>query len=153
MTLALLTSLDNLRVGFALGLLPLTLRERVGLTLGFAAAELTMSLLGARFAVPGLAPFALAVAVLLALAGTFSRLPGLPAVRVPSWVLALLPLAFSLDNLAAGAGDAGSALFAGLLGGLLSGVGLAAGGSLGRRAPRAGAVLGALGLVTVALTA
>jgi hypothetical protein len=143
MSLVLLTSLDNLRAGFALGLLPMSARQRGALVVAFAVAELGMSLLGARFAVPGLGPVAVVVAAALALLGVVVRAP------VARLGLLLSPLLFAFDNLAAGVGDARSAVIAGLAGGLFSALGLAGGAILGDRAPRLGLVLGGAGLFTL----
>jgi putative Mn2+ efflux pump MntP len=151
----LLTGSDNLHFGTAFGLLPLSRQRRVAFALAFGVAEIGMTLvgsaLGGGFGGELLTGFSLALAGALVLLGwargaDLARLSGHPA------ALVLLPLALSLDNLAAGAGlsrdGLPAVLGAGLLSALMAVVGLAASGVIARWRPRAATPLaGALMLV------
>jgi len=147
-----MTGVDNLALGAALGLLPLTARRRAAFAGAFALAEVGMALLG-RFVLVGFAgelpgAFALALAGTLALAGALggqqlARYAGHPL------AVALLPLALSLDNLAGGAalGAAGTPgspaeLAAGVTSAALAACGVLAGGALRRFGPRTAAAAG-----------
>jgi putative Mn2+ efflux pump MntP len=140
----LLTGSDNLHFGTAFGLLPLSKQRRVAFALAFGVAEVGMtfagSMLGGGFGgelLPALCLTLAGALVLLAWArgADLARLSGHPA------ALVLLPLALSVDNLAAGAGLSRDGLPAVLGAGLLSAsmavIGLGASGVVARWLPRA----------------
>jgi manganese efflux pump family protein len=154
----LVTGSDNLFVGAAVGLLPLSLSRRVSFALAFAVAEASMTLAGYAFAIrdpggdlpPTLMLAAAGVLVLLTCwrSVDLARLTGSPAAIV------LLPLSLSLDNLAAGAGLAVSglptALGAGLISATLTAAAPFAAWPLARAAPRVVAPLAGLTLLALA---
>lgn len=155
-----LTGSDNLHVGGALGLMPMTSQRRLAFAAAFAVAELGMTAVGYLAAVrlDGDLPAGLALAVAGALV-LWAWLRGDELARLASHPAALvvLPLALSFDNLAAGAslaaaGSSGwtGALAAGLTSAGMAGVGLFVGGVLGRRASRFAAPMAGVLLLALA---
>lgn len=124
--LGLLTGLDNLAVSSGLGVCSLSNKQRWLLMLAFGLCEGGMPLLGLALAseawftaLPDLAPWCLFLAGALSLAGGWyytnalkrQAAEGAPQSSAPwGWLLMLLPLGLSFDNLAAGAALAGSSL-------------------------------------------
>lgn len=161
--IGIVTGADNLHFGAAWGLLPMSARQRIIISIAFVIAELGMTLagcaLGARLGgdLPATLTFSLA-AVLVVLGilrhADLARLAGHRVAAIG------LPLALSLDNLAAGAGlgahgGLAAALLVGGVSAAMAAVGLFAAGALARRIPRlaaplAGALLLALAVQRVA---
>ncbi|HET9627256.1 MAG TPA: manganese efflux pump [Kofleriaceae bacterium] len=160
MLIGIVTGSDNLHFGAAWGLLPMSARRRLAFAIGFAIAELGMTLvgfaLGARWGSDLPATLAFAIAGALVVIGVvrradLARLAGHPA------ALVAVPLALSFDNLASGAGlgahDAGAlpaAVLAGGVSALLAAVGLFAAGAVARRLPRIAAPLAGALLLALA---
>jgi putative Mn2+ efflux pump MntP len=171
--LGLLVGLDNLQVGAALGLVPMSTARRWGFAVAFALCETLMPLIGlalghaarARLGpwdeTTGIAVLALCgvLIVVLGLRGGREGSPERPA--GDRLALLSLPVFLSFDNLAAGLalGSLGfpvfaSALIIGLISGTLCAVGLFgsayAGVMLRRRLPARTELLGGVYLVVLA---
>jgi putative Mn2+ efflux pump MntP len=131
LVLGLLTGADNFWFGLAFGLLPLSSRARLNLAAGFAIAEIGMTLAGFAFGPVGFggglnAAYASAAAGILVLAACARRADTVRLASHPAGIV-LLPLALSLDNLAAGAGLSNDGVAA-AAGAALVSAGLAAAG-------------------------
>ena len=165
-SLGILVGLDNLRVSTGLGALKLDPRRRWGLVAAFGLCEALMPLLGlalgrsvlaaAGDATKILGPLALGTAGALAI---YSALRGREVVlnRPGRWLLWLLPLALSLDNLLAGVSlnalpitPLAAAMMIGAISSLLAMAGLALGDFAGRRLPIKAELVGGLLMIGVA---
>jgi putative Mn2+ efflux pump MntP len=168
--LGLLVGLDNLQVGAALGLLPLSVGRRWAFAGMFVLCETIMPLVGlaightARMRAAAWAD-ALGIAV-LGMAGVLTVVLALRVTRerapAGSWLerdgaVAGLPLSLSLDNLAVGVGLGSlgfsvilSAVVIGLISGALGALGLFSGTQLRRWFPEKSELWGGMYLMALA---
>lgn len=165
--LGLVLGLDNLQVGAALGLLPMSRRRRWAIALAFGACETVMPLLGlllGRWLGGFLGPFTeLFGTVVLALSGLLLIVMSWyerDASEVAGGGMALLglPVSLSLDNLLAGVGLGTmghpvlwSALAIGAMSTSLCAIGLFSGGWLRQRLPGRAELLGGMGLLVLSV--
>lgn len=167
LALGILIGVDNLRVSAGLGMLGLESRQRRGLAAAFGLCEALMPLLGlalGRFVrdvgggvAESAGPMALGAAGFLAIYGALRGRDWVVKGR-GRWLLWLLPLVLSADNLLAGASlvslpvaPVAAALALGVISGLMALAGLALGDFAGRRLPIKAELIGGLLMIGIAL--
>jgi putative Mn2+ efflux pump MntP len=165
-SLGFLIGLDNLRLSASLGMLVADRQQRWRLAAAFGLCEAIMPLLGLTFGqrlitlggitAEFVGPIALVLAGLLAIYSALRSQKHAPLASY-GWLLWILPLALSLDNLLAGvslitfpASPVAGAIVIGIISGLLAMAGLWAGAFLNRRLAFKAELIGGLSLIGLA---